>query len=204
MNSASNGLTSVTSPFSIRKPVGSFIQPFTEITKNDPVMPAMMIGTPHEEVHARRQAVPAVDVDRDEDRLEEEREALEPERDAEHVAERRHELGPEQPELEREDRARHDADREQDRHRVRPALGQRLVERVPGTQPQALEEEHHRRERDAEADEWDVNGQRQRLHLTGLEQVLLLDRPAEDAVDHQPRLCPKMRSRKRNMLMKSR
>ena len=45
LNSASNGLTSVTSPFSIRNPVGSFIQPFTEITKNAPVMPAMMIGT---------------------------------------------------------------------------------------------------------------------------------------------------------------
>jgi hypothetical protein len=31
------------------------------------------------------------------------------------------------------------------------------------------------RERDAEADQRDVGGERQRLHLTGLEQVVLLD-----------------------------
>ena len=46
LKSASSGLTSTTSPFSIRKPVGSFIQPLTEITKNEPVMPAITIGMP--------------------------------------------------------------------------------------------------------------------------------------------------------------
>ena len=37
LKSASNGSTSTTSPFSIRKPVGPFIQPLTAITKNEPV-----------------------------------------------------------------------------------------------------------------------------------------------------------------------
>ena len=39
------------------------------------------------EVRARREAVPAVDVDADEDRLDEEREALDREAEAEHAAE---------------------------------------------------------------------------------------------------------------------
>ena len=44
---AVNGWMSTTSPFSIRKPSGLFIQPFTEITINEPVMPVRMMGIPH-------------------------------------------------------------------------------------------------------------------------------------------------------------
>ena len=123
------------------------------------------------QVLARRDPVPRVDVDRDEDRLEEEREALEREAEPEDVPERRHELRPQQPELEAEDRAGHDPDREQRDHHLRPAHRERPVERVARAQVERLDEEHERRERDPEADERDVHGERQRLHLPRLEQV---------------------------------
>ena len=58
-----------------------------------------------QEVRARREPVPAVDVDPDEDRLEEEREALDREAEPEHAAERRGEVRPQQAHLEAEDRA---------------------------------------------------------------------------------------------------
>ena len=49
------------------------------------------------------------------------------------------------------------------------------VQRVAGAQVQPLDEQHHRRERDPEADQRDVHGERQRLHLARLGEVLLLD-----------------------------
>ncbi len=89
---------------------------------------------PAQEVGALGQPVPAVDVDRDEDRLDEEGETLDREREAEDLAELLHELRPQQAELEREDRAGDDADREQDQHHLRPALGHGLVDRVARAQ----------------------------------------------------------------------
>ena len=74
------------------------------------------------EVRPRLQPPPAVDVDGDEDRLGEEEQALERERDAERLAPLAHELRPQQPELERQHRAGHRADGERDRHVLRPAL----------------------------------------------------------------------------------
>jgi hypothetical protein len=47
------------------------------------------------------------------------------------VAERGHELRPQQAELEGEDRAGDDADGEEDQRDLRPPLGERLVGRVP-------------------------------------------------------------------------
>ena len=184
LKSAFSGSMSVTSPFTILKPVGSFIQPLTEITNSEPGDAGDHDRDAAEDVDLRRQAVPAVDVDGDEDRLDEEREALQAEGEAEDVAEGGHELGPQQAELEGQDRAGHDPDGEQDDHRVRPALGECAVERVAGAKPESLEEQHHRREGDAEADQRDVDHERQRLHLTGLEQVLLIHRAAERAVEH--------------------
>ena len=61
------------------KPVGSFIQPLTEITMSDPRIPASTIGMPTARCARGDEAVPAVDVDGDEDRLDEEGEALDPE-----------------------------------------------------------------------------------------------------------------------------
>ena len=46
-NSADHGCTSTALPFCSLNPVGWFIQPFTEITKNEPVTPAIATGTPH-------------------------------------------------------------------------------------------------------------------------------------------------------------
>jgi hypothetical protein len=43
--------------------------------------------------------------------------------------------------------------------------------------PEPLDEEDQGRERDPEADERDVHGERERLHLPRLQQVVLVDRP---------------------------
>ena len=51
-----------------------------------------------------------------------------------------------------------------------------MQQRVAAAAAEPLEAEHQRRERHAEADERDVDRERQRLHLPRLEQVLLLDR----------------------------
>src|SRR5262249_28449543 len=58
----------------------------------------------------------------------------------------------------------------------RPPLRQGSVQLVPGAQVAPLAEEDKRRESEAEANQRDVNRQRQRLHLARLEQVLLIDR----------------------------
>ena len=76
-----------------------------------------------------------------------------------------------------------DADGEQRDHHPRPAPGERAVERVARAQMQPLGEQHHRRERDPEADQRDVHGERQRLHLARLVQVVLRDR-SERCSDH--------------------
>src|SRR3954447_11353182 len=133
--------------------------------------PAEHHGDAGPEVRAPREAVPAVDVDGDEDRLDEERDALQREADPEDLAETRHELRPQQPELEAEDRARDHAHREDDQRHLRPALGERLVGRVAGAQVEALDEQEHRREGDPEAHDRNVDGQRQRLHLARLEDL---------------------------------
>ena len=83
---------------------------------------------PRPEVGPRREVLPAEDVDRDEDRLEEEEDALDREQHAEHLAEASGERRPEEPELEGEDGPGHGADRERHRHHLRPAL--RELQRV--------------------------------------------------------------------------
>ena len=133
-------------------------------------------GDAAQEVRPGRQAIPAVDVDGDEDGLDEEREGLEREAEAEHLAEGGHEIRPQEAELEAQDCAGDDADCEQGEHHLRPALGDRPVERVAGSQPEALEQEHEGGEGDAEADDRDVDGERERLHLPRLEKVVLVDR----------------------------
>ena len=133
-------------------------------------------GDAAQQVQPWRHAVPAVDVDRDEDRLDEERESFEAEGEAEDVPERGHEVRPQQAHLEREDRPGDDTDREQGDHHLRPALGQRAVDLVARPQIERLDEQHHARERDPEAHERNVHGERQRLHLARLQKMLLLDR----------------------------
>ena len=122
-----------------------------------------------QQVQSRREPIPAVDVDRDEDRLDEERDGLEREPQAEHVPERGHEARPQQPHLEAEDRPGHHAHREQGEHRLRPALGELAVHRVARAQVQPLDQEDERGKGDPEADERDVHREGERLHLAGLQ-----------------------------------
>jgi hypothetical protein len=61
---------------------------------------------------ARWHAVPAVEVDPEEDRFDEERQPFERERQSEHVTEPAHQAGPQQAHLEAEHGARDCADRE--------------------------------------------------------------------------------------------
>ena len=79
----STGCTSTASPPLRRKPVGWFIQALTEITISEPVKPGDHDRDAAGEVSPRRQPIPAVDVDADEDRLDEERESLDREAEAE-------------------------------------------------------------------------------------------------------------------------
>jgi hypothetical protein len=126
-------------------------------------------------VRPRPEPVPSVGVDPDEDGLKEEGEPLKREAEPEHVAEVLHPDRPEQPKLEGEDGARDDADREKRQHDPRPAPGEGPVERIARAQVPVLGDEDEHGERDAEAHQRDVHGQRQRLHLPRLEEVLLVD-----------------------------
>ncbi|HEX4833656.1 MAG TPA: hypothetical protein VH478_21475 [Trebonia sp.] len=126
-----------------------------------------------EEVGAGPQPVPPVGVDADEDGLDEEGEPLQREPEAEDVAEVRHPLRPQHAELERQDRAGDDADREQREHDPRPPPGQDPVQLVAGAQVPVLGEQDEDGKRDAEAHQRDVHGQGERLHLARLEQVVL-------------------------------
>ena len=138
---------------------------------------------PAREMRARGQAVPPIDVDANEDRLDEERETLEREAESEDAPERGREVGPQQAHLEAQDRAGDHAHREQRDHHLRPALRQRAVERIARAEVQPLRQQHHRRERDPEAHQWDVHRKRQRLHLSRLQQIGLLygrERPHDD------------------------
>ena len=127
-----------------------------------------------QEVRPRREPVPAVGVDADEDGFEEEREALEREAEAEHVPEVLHPHRPQQPEFERQDRAGDDAHGEQREHDPRPASGERAVELVAGSQVAVFGDEDENGERDAKTHQRNVHGERERLHLARLEQVVLV------------------------------
>ena len=85
-------------------------------------------------------------------------------------------LRPEQAHLERQDRAGHHADREQRDQHPAPPPGQRQVHVAAGAQRRPLAEQDQHRERHPEADQRDVHGERERLHLPGLVEVVLVDR----------------------------
>jgi hypothetical protein len=73
-------------------------------------------GDSRQEMRTRRQPVPAVGVYPDEDGFEEERESLERESQPEDVPEVLHPHRPQQSQLEGQDRAGHNPDREQREH----------------------------------------------------------------------------------------
>ena len=120
---------------------------------------------PGPEVRPRPQPLPPEDVERDEDRLDEEEQPFDRERDPEGRPPGAHELRPQEPELERQDRARDGADGERDGHVLRPALGQQheRVLVVPLDRP-PVGHQGHEGPRHAQRDEDDVAGERER-HL---------------------------------------
>ena len=134
---------------------------------------------PGPEVRPAAQPLPAVDVDREEDRLGEEEDPLDREGDPEGVAEALHESRPEQAELEAEHGAGDGADGEGDRHRLRPAPGQPHRVLVASLQAEPVGGEDDRRQGDADAGEDDVEAERERHQLARGEQVGLRRRERE-------------------------
>jgi hypothetical protein len=118
------------------------------------------------------QPLPAEDVDRQEYRFEEEEDPLDREQHPENLPEALRELGPEQPELEREHRAGYGADREGHRRDLRPALCQLQRDPVVAAQPDVVGDQHHRREAHAEASEDDVEAEREGHLLARGEQLV--------------------------------
>jgi len=101
--------------------------------------------------------------------------------------------GPEEAQLEAQDRPGHDPGGEQGRHHLRPAPRQRPIELIARSQVEPLDKQHHRRKRDPEADKRDVHREGQRLHLPGLQQIVLLHlgqcgARQENELAHPPRL----------------
>ena len=115
------------------------------------------------EMHLGRHPAPAEEIDADEDRLDEERDSLERERETDHVAVSRHHAWPQQTHLEAQHRARHCADGEQHRSRLRPPLGE--DERIGiAAQATPVDQVDERREGHPEARQDDVEPERNR-HL---------------------------------------
>ncbi len=116
------------------------------------------------EVRPAREPLPAVDVDRDEDRLHEEEDPLDREQDPEHAAEAPRELGPQEPELERQHGAGDGAHREGHRRDLRPALRELQCVGVVAAKSDVVGDQHDRREGDAQTGQDDVEPERER-HL---------------------------------------
>jgi hypothetical protein len=115
-------------------------------------------------VRPATQPAPAVQVDRGEDGLEKEEQALDTEGQAEDCPVLAHQPRPEQAHLEGEHRAGHRADRDQHPHDLGPAPRQCQRDRIRSLQPDELGEEHCRRQRNPQARQDDVKAQR-RCHL---------------------------------------
>ena len=140
---------------------GEFIHALAATTETLPRMPVTTSGTPVQKCVHGLQPPPAVDVDRDEDRLGEEEDALEGERHAEGLAPLAHEPRPQQAELEREHRAGDGADGERDRHVLRPPLRELQRVGVVVLDAAVVGDQRHERPRHAERHEDDVERQRE-------------------------------------------
>ncbi len=112
------------------------------------------------DVRQRRDPVPAVEIDPEEDGLGEEGKALQRERHPDDPAGVLHELRPQQDQLEGQHRSRDGADREQDRGPFRPPLGQLEIDPVAGLLPTPLRDDHQHRHGDPDHGENDVEGER--------------------------------------------
>jgi len=133
-------------------------------------------------VKALRDAPAAVQIDAEEDRLREEREALERERQADGLAECPHEPRPQQAELERKHGARHGAHGEEDARALGEPLRQLEVVRIARAPPPQVRQHEQQRQRDARRREHDVKRQRDAHLRARVRQAIharTLPRPAE-------------------------
>jgi hypothetical protein len=128
-------------------------------------------GQAEPEVRPRLEPAPAVQVDGDEDRLEEERPGLDPEAEAEDIAPPAHHPRPQQTELEGQHGARHDADGELDGHDRRPAPCEQQGDGVALAQSAVVHQERDGGQGHAERYEQDVGGQGEGHQLPGGEEL---------------------------------
>jgi hypothetical protein len=115
-------------------------------------------------VHPARQALPSVQVDAREDRLQEEEDPLEAERHAEHRAIGAHEPWPQQPHLERQDGSGDGTDGDQHAEDLRPSPREQHRHVIGTTKAAVLSHQDDRRERDPETRQNDMKPERGR-HL---------------------------------------
>ena len=160
LNMAATGSTSTTWPSTMRNPAGLFIQALAEMTKMAEAVPLMAIGKRGQPVRARRETIPAVEIEPEEDGLDEEGEPLRREGETDDAAGVAHEDRPEQSQLEGEDRAGDRADGEEDGESFGPAADESHVDRVAGLQPQPLGDEEEDGQTHTEHGEDDVEGER--------------------------------------------
>ena len=153
------------------KPCGVFIHAFTERIENAPTRAMNGSGSPTRKWAPGAHPLPAVDVDRDEDRLEEERPALDAESDADHVAPLAHQARPQQAELQADHGARHRPDGELDGHHGGPSPGQLHRGRVATAQAEVVHHQGDERQRDAERDQDHVHHQGERHLLASRQQL---------------------------------
>jgi hypothetical protein len=110
-------------------------------------------------VRVRRDARPAVQIDAEKDGLGEERESFEGEERAYQRPGPFHERGPQEPQLERQDRSGDGANREKNGGALRPSLRERQIAVVAGPHPAPFGDRHQRGHGDAQRGEHDVEGQ---------------------------------------------
>ena len=123
-------------------------------------VPLMAIGKAVSQCDARRETIPAVEIEPEEDGLDEEGEPFRRKGQTDDAAGVAHEDRPEQSQLEGEDRAGDRADGEEDGESFGPAADEGHVDRVAGLQPQPLGDEEEDRQPHAEHGEDDVEGER--------------------------------------------
>ena len=159
LNMAAMGSTSTTWPSTMRNPAGLFIQALAEMTKMAEAVPLMAIGNAVSQCATRREAIPAVEIEPEEDGLDEEGEPLRREGEPDDAAGVAHEDRPEESQLEGEDRAGDRTDGEEDGESFGPAADEGHVDRVTGSQPQPLGDEEEDGQTHAEHGEDDVEGE---------------------------------------------
>ncbi len=103
-----------------------------------------------------REAIPAIEVQSEEDGLDKKGEPLCRKRKTDDAPGVAHEKRPEQPQLEGEDGAGNGADGEEDGESLGPAPDERFVDRVAGPQPESLGDEEQNRQPHTEDGEDDV------------------------------------------------